>query len=193
MAASHQALVPQACITVSKTSLVPRWKTGYRIDLYHWKDGLNPSYCGHSRVELCFWGFPLCQRHHPTQEDFAVCWVMAVRGVASHKPSFSNGKGLWPLTLAQRVLLVFVIKLNPQGLSGVLRNLNYSLYSPIFSISHEVGRRIKKGVQKRETNKYWEHKWRNSPPDRCHKAYGCTINGPFPVCPILRHYRMQPI
>ena len=50
---------------------------------------------------------------------FAGCWVMAVRGVASHKPSSSNGKGLEPLTLVQRVLLVFVINLKPQGLSGV--------------------------------------------------------------------------
>ena len=50
---------------------------------------------------------------------FADCWVMAVRGVASYKPSSSNGKGHGSLTLAQRVLLVFVIKLNPQGLSGV--------------------------------------------------------------------------
>ena len=47
------------------------------------------------------------QHHHPTQEDFAVCWVMAVRGIASNKPSFSNGKGPWPLTLAQRVFSVF--------------------------------------------------------------------------------------
>ena len=49
---------------------------------------------------------------------FAVCWVMAVRGVASHKPSSSNGKGRWPLTLAQRVFLVLVTKLITTGFVG---------------------------------------------------------------------------
>ena len=42
---------------------------------------------------------------------FAVWWVMAVRGVASHKPSSNNGKGRSPLTMAQRVFLVLVIQL----------------------------------------------------------------------------------
>ena len=53
---------------------------------------------------------------------FAVCWVMAVRGVASHKPSFSNGKGRWPLTLAQRVFLVLVTKLITTGFVGCAFN-----------------------------------------------------------------------
>ena len=93
---------------------------------------------------------------------FVICWVMAVRGVASHKPSAgkrqralaldAGTKGfigfgyktkstgfigcavfkvflcvsviirhrrIWPLTLAQRVFLVFVKKIKPQGLSTV--------------------------------------------------------------------------
>ena len=51
---------------------------------------------------------------------FAVWWVMAVRGIASHKPSSNNGNGRSPLTMAQIVFLVLVIKLRTKttGLIG---------------------------------------------------------------------------
>ena len=47
-------------------------------------------------------------------------WVMAVRGAASHKPSSNNGKGRSPLTMAQRVFLVLVIKLRTKT-TGFIR------------------------------------------------------------------------
>ena len=73
---------------------------------------------GHTAI-ACFQGFPLCQRHHPTEEDlpFAGWWL--VRGFASNRHQPANGKGLWLLTLTQRVFLVLFIKIFTIGFVGV--------------------------------------------------------------------------
>ena len=90
------------------------------------KDGLNPSYCGNEFMgRAVFLRFFFVSASLSDTGGFADCWVMAVRGVVSHKPSSNYGKGLWPLTLAQRVFLVLVIKLKPQGFIGCAQKLHW--------------------------------------------------------------------
>ena len=75
-----------------------------------------------SMLWKCFQGFPLCQRHDPTEEDLLFVGMMAIRGEASHKPSPpQTAKGFDPLALAQRVFLVLVIKNNNQRFCRIRR------------------------------------------------------------------------
>ena len=113
-------------LTQRKTTLVPRSKSDYSSNYshsfsqnirniqYHFtrREHGNTDNRG-STVFLRFFFVPASSSDGG---GFAVWWVMAVRGVASYKPSSNNGKGRSPLTLAQRVFLVLVIKLRAKPL-----------------------------------------------------------------------------
>ena len=73
-------------------------------------EGSGPHGQWISRRDSLFSRFSLCQRHHPTKEDlpFAGWRRLEAKPLTSLHPA--NGKGLWPLTLIQRVFLVLVLR-----------------------------------------------------------------------------------
>ena len=102
----------------------------------------------------CFQGFPLCQRHHPTEEGlpFAGWRRLEAKPLTSLHPA--NGKGLWPLTLIQRIFLVLVLKLKCTGLSGARFFLVHHIELSFFKYGwHLKKKRWKR--KKRGSNPYW--------------------------------------